>query len=500
MSYETKYLGDFIDGEFVIPKKPDGEWKDICPGDLKDEIITMKFSFEHVPMACEAAKKAFDSWSGLSMPERINYLVRLKEIYIQHKADLAEVISRDTGKPLWESVTEAQAMINKIDITIAESAKLIETQQFKEIMPNTEGYVRFKPRGVMIVLGPFNFPGHLPNGHIIPALMTGNTVIFKPSEQTPLVGQYMAQLFNKAEFPRGVFNLVQGMGETGKRLVKHEYVDGILMTGSYETGFRIKQDTLEDYWKIIALEMGGKNTSIVWKDADFEKAVYENMISSFITTGQRCSCTSRLLVHEDLYDKFVDRFYNATKKISIGHWRQNPFMGPLINEKAVENYIRFQGIARREGNECLMRGKNLENTPTGHYVTPSIFLVDKISDKSVYQKTEIFGPNAGVYKIKSIEEAVVSANATGYGLVMSIFTQDKKLYDFANQKARVGAVSWNRGTVGASSKLPFGGMGKSGNDRPSASFAVYYCTVPVANLEDHNIFDPTKTMPGVNWE
>lgn len=498
--YESAYLGDYINNEFVKPRKADGDWKVVSPADLKDEIMGLSFSSEHVDRACQAAREAFPKWAALKTEERAQYLLRLKEIYSQHKNELAEVISRSSGKPLWEGINEAQVMINKIDITINDSAKLVQTQHLPNALPGVDGYIRFKPRGVMVVLGPFNFPGHLPNGHIVPALLTGNTVVFKPSEWTPLVGQFMAQLFQKAEFPKGVFNLVQGMGETGKKLVKNENVDGILMTGSYETGLRIKQETLEDYWKLLALEMGGKNTSIVWKDADFDKAVYENVIGSFISTGQRCSCTSRLMVHADIYDRFVEKFYNVAKKLTIGHWKENPFMGPLINERAVENYIRFQGIARREGAECLMRGKALEKTPAGHYVTPSIFLVDKISDKSVYQKTELFGPNIGIYKINSIEEAVESSNKTGFGLVMALFSKDKSLYEYANLHARVGNLNWNRTSVGASSKMPFGGLGKSGNDRPSAHFAVYYCTTPLSNLEDPTPFDSTKLYPGVTWE
>jgi succinylglutamic semialdehyde dehydrogenase len=349
----------------------------------------------------------------------------------------------------------------------------------------------------MAVLGPFNFTGQITNGHIIPALITGNTVVFKPSEQTPYVGQIMAEMFHQADFPHGVFNVVQGLGETGRRLVAHELVDGILFTGSYDTGLKIKQETMTHYWKILALEMGGKNASLVWDDASLDKAVYENLQSAFLTTGQRCSCTSRLILHKNIYDQFMDKFYKAAKKITVGHWKENPFMGPLINDTAVENYLRFQGIAVREGAECLMRGKALDKELNGSYVTPSIYLVNEPSEKSVYQKTEIFGPNLAVYKTDDFDQSLEMINSTGYGLVTSIFTKQKDLYDKLNQQARVGLVNWNRGTIGASSKLPFGGMDKSGNDRPSAHFAVQYCTVPVANLEDPTPFDATKLPPGL---
>lgn len=491
------YRGDYINKEFMIPAKPDGEVKDISPSDKKDLIMTFEYSFDHVNKAVEAAKKAFPQWAALSIQERSNYLLRLKEVYTARKNELAEAISRDMGKPLWEALTEAQTMINKIDVTLNESMKMVATQEIENALPGVKGVIRFKPRGVMAVLGPFNFPGHLPNGHIVPALITGNTVVFKPSEQTPFVGQIMAEMFHQADFPHGVFNLIQGLGETGRRLVAHELVDGILFTGSYDTGLKIKQETMTHYWKILALEMGGKNASLVWDDTDLDKAIYENLQSSFLTTGQRCSCTSRLILHKNIYDQFMDKFYKAAKKLTIGHWKENTFMGPLINDTAVENYLRFQGIAVREGAECLMRGKALDKEFNGSYVTPSIYLIDKPSDKSVYQKTEIFGPNLAVYKTDDFDQSLELINSTGYGLVTSIFTKQKELYDKLNQQARVGLVNWNRGTIGASSRLPFGGMDKSGNDRPSAHFAVQYCTVPVANLEDPTPFDASKLPPGL---
>ncbi len=491
------YKGDYINNEFIIPARPEGEFVDVSPADKKDHILTFKFNFDHVDRACEVAKEAFKTWGQLDIKERATYLLRLKEVYTSHKNELAEAISRDMGKPLWESLTEAQAMIGKIDITLNESMKLVETVEIENALPGVKGTIRYKPRGVMAVLGPFNFPGHLPNGHIIPALITGNTVVFKPSEQTPYVGQLMAELFHKAQFPKGVFNVIQGLGEIGRRLVAHELVDGVLFTGSYDTGLKIKQETMSHYWKILALEMGGKNASVVWSDADLEKAVYENLQGAFLTTGQRCSCTSRLLLHKDIYEPFMEKFYKAAKKLTIGHWKDNAFMGPLATDASVENYLRFQGIATREGAECMMRGKVLDKEHTGNYVTPSIYLVNEPSEKSVYQKTEIFAPNLAVYKVDDFDHALELTNSTGYGLVMSVFTKQQELFDRANQKARVGLVNWNRSSVGASSKLPFGGMDKSGNDRPSAHFAVYYCTIPVSNLEDHNPFDKSKLPPGL---
>lgn len=494
------YQGDFINGKFIKVEKGNGSFKDISPGDLSDLVMTVPYSHAHVDQAAEAAKTAYKSWSRLKLDDRKKYLLRLKESFEAHKAEMTEAICRDTGKSKWDATTEAGALAAKIDITLNYSLDLVKEERIHNALPQVDGVIRHRSRGVMAVIGPFNFPAHLPNGHIVPALISGNTVVFKPSEQTPFVAQVMAKCFEKAEFPPGVFNLVQGDGETGRKLVAHDLVDGILFTGSYEVGLKIKQETLNQYWKILALEMGGKNATVVWKDADIDKAIYESLIGGYMSTGQRCSCTSRIILHDSIADEFTDRFYEAAKKLTIGHWSENPFMGPLINEAAVDKYIRFQEIANRENCESLMRGKLLDLKYKGHYVTPSIHLVKKFDPNSVYQKSEIFGPNVAIYRLQDFDEAMGIVNSTGYGLVMSLFSKDKALYEKALDDARVGLLNWNRTTNGASSRLPFGGMGKSGNDRPSAHYAIQYCTVPVASLEDPTGFDPAKMMPGMAFE
>lgn len=494
---QFNFLGDFINGKFVKADKPNGTFKDISPGDLSDEIMSATYQLDHVDRAVQAAKQAYMPWARLTVEERKKYLLKLKEVFIAHEAQMTEIIARDTGKSLWDATSEAKGLSAKIDITLNASLKLIEEERITNALPQVDGVIRYRSRGVMAVIGPFNFPAHLPNGHIIPALISGNTIVFKPSEQTPAVGQFYAQMIEKAEFPPGVFNLVQGEGETGRKLVAHEAVDGVLFTGSYEVGLKIKQETLNHYWKILALEMGGKNTTIVWDDADIEKAIYETLVGAFMSTGQRCSGTSRVILHDKIADQFTDRFYEAAKKLSIGHWSKNPFMGPLINQAAVEKYIRFQEMANRENAESVMRGKSLDLDHKGHYVTPSIHLVKKFDPNSLYQKTEIFGPNVAIYRSSDFNNTMEIVNSTGYGLAMALFTKNKELYNEALLQARVGILNWNRTTNGASSRLPFGGMGKSGNDRPSAHFAIQYCTVPVASLEDPTTLDKSKLLPGV---
>lgn len=498
--FDISYKGDFINGRFVPVTKGDGEFKDISPADLNDVIMKVGFKHDHIDEACAAAKKAYPQWAMLPLEERKKYLLRVKELFDSNVEQMAQLISRDTGKPLWEGINEAKLLGSKIDITLNQSLKLVAEERITNALPQVDGVIRHRSRGVMAVVGPFNFPAHLPNGHIIPALISGNTVVFKPSEQTPAVGQFMAELYERAQLPAGVFNLVQGDGAAGGRLVANENVDGILFTGSYEVGLKIKQETINQYWKILALEMGGKNATVVWDDADLEKAIYETLVGAYMSSGQRCSGTSRVILHPKIADEFTEKFYQAAKKLSIGHWSENTFMGSLINAAAVEKYIRFQEIANRENCESLMRGKSLDLKHKGFYVTPSIHLVKKFDPNSVYQKSEIFGPNVAIHTTDNFDEAMHIVNSSGYGLVMALFSKNKDLYEQALFKARVGLLNWNRTTNGASSRLPFGGMGKSGNDRPSAHFAIQYCTVPVASLEDPTPFDPTKILPGMNLD
>lgn len=313
---QVTFAGDFISGKFIRNEKSDGQFKDISPADLNDHVMTVTYQLDHVDKACKAAKDAYLPWARLSLDDRKNYLLKLKDIFVAHESEMAEIIARDTGKALWDATTEAKALAAKIDITLNESLKLIQEERISNALPQVDGVIRHRSRGVMAVIGPFNFPAHLPNGHIIPALIAGNTIVYKPSEQTPAVAQLYAQMVEKADFPAGVFNVVHGEAETGRRLVAHELVDGILFTGSYEVGLKIKQETLNHYWKILALEMGGKNATVVWDDADIDKAIYETLVGAYMSTGQRCSGTSRVILHDKIADHFTERFYQAAKKLT----------------------------------------------------------------------------------------------------------------------------------------------------------------------------------------
>jgi succinylglutamic semialdehyde dehydrogenase len=496
--------GNYIAGHFKAPTDVVAEVTLYSPADLDETAFRYRFGYKDVDVAVDSARTAFERWRLEPLENRVSYLMRYKECLKQVELELAEAISREIGKPLWEALQEVSAMINKVDVSVNDGLALIADKKTPNILPGTEGVWRQRPHGVFVVIGPFNFPGHLANGHIVPALLTGNCVIFKPSEKSPSVGQIMAEALNAAGLPPGVFSMIQGDGEVGRRLTTHEGIDGVLFTGSYDVGLKIKQDTINQYWKLLALEMGGKNSSIVLEDANVESAIFEVLTSAFLTTGQRCSATSRVMVSEKIFDQFTDLFHEKAKRFSIGHPLENPFMGPLIDQSSVDKYLKFQSIASREGCEVVMRGKQLETSHRGYYVTPSIHRATSNDlaavKKSIYQQTEIFGPNVLLYRVQSKEEAVRLADATQYGLALSVFTSSRTNYEWCFERVRAGVINWNRSTVGASSRLPFGGLKRSGNHFPTAVSASYYCTYPIASLEVAEPKLPAQFPNGMNWK
>lgn len=459
----------------------------LSPADFADELGVVKYSYADIDSAVETARTAFKSWKKTTLAERSEFLIRYRDAIKKRENEFCNAMAREVGKPLWEAKTEVATMVGKVDVTIKEGLKFVADFEIPEIQNGTLGACRYRPLGVMAVIGPFNFPGHLANGHIVPALLTGNTVVFKPSEKSPMVGQLMAECMAEAGIPPGVFSLVQGEKEVGRRLCVHDGIDGVLFTGSYEVGTRIKQDTLAQHWKILALEMGGKNASLIFEDASLDLALQETLVSAFITAGQRCSSTSRILIARSKLTEFVERFHKAAKAFSIGHPLDNPFMGPLIDQGSVDRYMKFLGIASREGCEVVMRGKILSLPFKGNYVAPSICVVKDTSleatIKSVYQQSELFAPNVAVIPFDNVDEAIALANATPFGLASSVFTPDRAIFSKCYDELESGLINWNRSTVGASGRLPFGGFKKSGNHFPAGITSTRYCTAPVASLE-----------------
>jgi succinylglutamic semialdehyde dehydrogenase len=501
-AFEPK--GNYIHGKFESISQTNNQIESISPADLSDRIGSFATRVEDVDRAVESAHHAWKTWKRSTLEYRKEKLLKLKEVFEKRKEEIASIIARETGKPFWESRAEAAILAGKIKVTCEESYPRVAEEVIEEIAPGTTGRIMPKPHGVMTILGPFNFPCHLPNGHLIPALLTGNTVVFKPSEKTPGSGQMLAECIHEAGFPEGVFQLVQGEAEVGKALISHPDVRGVLFTGSYGVGRQIKESLLDHPRKICALEMGGKNATVVLDDADLEGSVYQTLFGAFATAGQRCSCTSRLILQKGIAERFLELFQEQMESIRIGapFSEPQPFMGPLISKEAREGFLNRLKKGRQEKNvEVLKEAEIFESEKDGFFVTPSLYLVNNFDSKSIYQNEEHFGPHVSAYVVDNLEKAAELANASDYGLSHALFSNDEKSFRFFQEESLAGIVNWNKPTCGASGRLPFGGTGKSGNHRPTGVTAVHYTSYPLASLESDSckLPDSEKRHSGL-WE
>ncbi len=443
--------------------------------------------------AVSAARTASQSWAFSSYQEREAIAIRFAELLGENSALIAETIAQETGKPLWEARTEAGAMKGKIAISIKSYNE--RTGSVENKMPVGRAMIRHKPHGVVAVFGPYNFPGHLPNGHIVPALLAGNTVIFKPSELTPAVAELTVKLWEQAGIPAGVLNLIQGEKETGIALAGHAGLDGLFFTGSSNTGKLIHQQYGGQPGKILALEMGGNNPLIIDEVDDTRAAVHDTIHSAFITAGQRCTCARRLYVPAGSWgDQFMARLTEATRKIKVGQWNdeEQPFMGALISETAAKGILQAQESLVSLGGSSITAVTHLKEG-TG-LVSPGIIDVTAIEN---LPDEEYFGPLLQVVRYNQFSEAIASANNTRFGLSAGLLSDSQENYDEFFRHIRAGIVNWNRPITGASGAAPFGGPGDSGNHRPSAYFAADYCAFPVASVESESLVMPENLAPGL---
>ncbi len=456
----------------------EGELVVVSPADLSDTVFRGTWSVRAVDEAFDAARAAFPAWRKSGFAARAELLKKYQAALTARASDLADAISREIGKPLWEAKTEVGAMVTKVDVTLSEGAQYVRDVRIDSL----PGEIRHRPHGVVAVVGPFNFPGHLPNGQIVPALLAGNTVVFKPSDKGPLTAQLMQQCFAEAGFPPGVFNVVQGGVEVAQAVTQHKGVNAILFTGSLPVGRSIIAANAHRPGVLVALELGGKNASLVFDDAELERTVREVAFSGFATAGQRCTATSRVYVTKGIADAFVERLVQLTKGLRVGHPRDDVFMGPVISRGAVENLQRARALAVKHGYEAVLPGGEVPARTKGHYVTPSVHRVNGKGAAQGYSDTELFAPDLAIHVVDSVEQAVSLANETEYGLSAAVFTQRAELFERAADELEVGVLHWNKSSAGASGRLPFSGVKGSGNHRPAGILMGTSCVYPVGVL------------------
>ena len=448
---------------------------------------------DQVEPALGAAREARDWWAGEQPENRIAHLESFRDQLEGSRDELAEAISRETGKPRWESLTEVAAMIGKVAVSI--EAHHDRCKEMTGELAGASTVVRFRPHGVIAVLGPFNFPGHLPNGHIIPALLAGNTVVFKPSSQTPLVGQRITELWEEGGLPAGVFSLIQGTRPTANSLVNHPDLDGLFFTGSSSGGTAIHRVFAGNPGKILALEMGGNNPLIVWEASDTQAAAYLTILSAYITAGQRCSCARRLIIPQGKQgDKFLEHLIAMMARIRVGPYTDNPepFMGTVISAGAAEILLQVQERLASAGGRILVEMKRLRGIDA--LLSPGLMDVTEVVNRP---DEEFFGPFLQVIRVSDFDSALKEANNTSYGLAAGLLSDSEELYAGFLRRIRAGVVNWNRQTTGASSRMPFGGAGASGNHRPSAYFAADYCSYPVSSIEVNRLETPRQPVTGI---
>lgn len=450
---------------------------------------------QQVDQAVHAARQAFPAWARMSFDKRLKIAKRFAELLEQNKEELALAIAQDTGKPIWETRTEVAAMVGKV--AISERAYHERTGTVENPMPGAKAFIRHRPHGVVAVYGPYNFPGHLPNGHIVPALIAGNTVVFKPSEQTPLVAEKTMQLWQRAGLPDGVLNLVHGLVETGKALSRNPQVDGLFFTGSSTTGKLLHEQFGGQPGKILALEMGGNNPLIVKDVADIDAAVHDIVQSAFITSGQRCTCARRLFIENSANgDAILKRLVTVTQSIRVGDYAADPapFMGAMISAKAAAGMVKAQQSILDLGAKSLVTLTQPEADKG--FVTPGII---DVTHAQALPDEEHFGPLLKVYRYNDLSAAIDEANNTSFGLSAGLLADDKAVYDDFLLHIRAGIVNWNKPITGASSAAPFGGIGDSGNHRASAYYAADYCAYPVASVEAEKVKLPETLSPGLTF-
>ncbi|MEE4071562.1 succinylglutamate-semialdehyde dehydrogenase [Pseudomonas viridiflava] len=446
-----------------------------------------------VELAVQAARQAFPGWARRSLQERIDVLEAFAARLKHHADDLARCIGEETGKPLWESATEVTTMVNKVAISVQSYRE--RTGEKSGPLGDATAVLRHKPHGVVAVFGPYNFPGHLPNGHIVPALLAGNTVLFKPSELTPKVAELTVKCWIEAGLPAGVLNLLQGDRETGIALAANPGIDGLFFTGSSRTGNALHQQFAGRPDKILALEMGGNNPLVVDEVQDVDAAVYTVIQSAFISAGQRCTCARRLLVPQGEWgDAFLARLVAVSETIEVGSFDQQPapFMGSVISLDAALGLLDAQRILLAKGAVSLLEMR--QPLAQSALLTPGIIDVTAVSERS---DEELFGPLLQVIRYADFDAAIAEANDTHYGLAAGLLSDSEARYQQFWLESRAGIVNWNKQLTGAASSAPFGGVGASGNHRASAYYAADYCAYPVASLETGSLTLPATLTPGI---
>ncbi len=468
-----KSFRNFIAGEWVEPST--GEYFDnVNPADTRDVIGRFPSSgVEDVNRAAQSAGRGFEIWRRTPAPQRGDILRRVGDLLSERKEEIAELMTREMGKPLLETRGDVQEGIDTAYYAATEGRRLFGHTVPSELSNKWAMSFR-RPIGVAGMITPFNFPLAIPTWKIFPALVCGNSVVFKPAEDVPHTATVFVEVLLEAGLPPQVIQLVHGLGETvGKAIVEHPDIPLISFTGSTDTG-RIIGSTAGRMHKRLSLEMGGKNAQIVLNDADVDLALEGVLWGAFGTTGQRCTATSRLILQSRIHDDFLSRLVDRARRMKLGDGRkQGTDVGPVINKASLEKVERYVDIGQAEGADLLCGGRRPEGSDTRHglFYEPTIFA--RVEAGSRIEQEEIFGPVLSVVRVQTPEEAFAVNNGVRYGLSSSLYTRDVNVAFRALQDLDNGITYVNAPTIGAEAHLPFGGVKETGNGHREGGWEVY---------------------------
>jgi aldehyde dehydrogenase (NAD+) len=477
---------NFINGEWVEARGETFEKRN--PANTEELLgVFPQSEPADIEKAIEAARLAYPRWRALSRIRRGEYIDHLVQVLKRDKEALSVLVAKEQGKNLTESRAEVTEGIHMLQYVFGTSRMPFGEVVSSEIAEK-DSFMRRRPKGVIGVITPWNFPFAIPLWLIGPSLAEGNTVVFKPSKETPGSAQRLMEAIKEVEIPPGVINMLHGSGErVGTPIVRHPKVVVLLFTGSAEIGQQIRKVSAELPDRLCACEMGGKNALIVLDDADMELAVNAAVISAFKTSGQRCTAASRLIVHQKVVKEFQKRFVEVTKRIKIGD-PLNPdnFTGPVINESQMKKILQYNELARKKGAEVLLDGGRLKGPQydKGYFLSPFVYRMGP-NPQSVVLREEVFGPHVAIIPVKDLEEAIEVHNDTEYGLVVSVITEDYRKAREIRERCEYGLGYVNLPTIGAEVHLPFGGVKKSGTGMPSASTLIDVVTHRTAWTVNH---------------
>jgi aldehyde dehydrogenase (NAD+) len=468
-----------------------GDWQEtgqvfesLNPANRKETIGTAPLSgAKEVDQAVAAAKHAYESWREMSWVKRAEIIDTFAQLVKRDLAELSSLCTRECGKAINEGRADAVEALHMAQYVAGLGRMPIGSAISSEVSAK-DAYILRKPKGVVACITPWNFPVAIPLWVILPSVLAGNTVVFKPAEQTPICAFKLVQLMDEAGFPPGVINLINGTGEeAGDPLVKHKDVAAVLFTGSRAVGKYIQQVAANDAYKFAATEMGGKNATLVLADADLDVAVNACVLGAFKTSGQRCVSTSRIIIDREIEPEFTKRFLERAKRIQIGDGMdENIFMGPLIEEGGIEKWKFHNQKAREEGAEVLLEGKELTEGAhaCGNFVSPFVYRFEHYKKNTFCLREEAFSPHVAIIGISGMEEAVEVYNDTDYGLAMAVITEDYRKWRWVRDHAEFGLGYVNLPSIGAEVHLPFGGVKASGNGHPGAEGILESVTHKVA--------------------